>query len=69
MRRWEARQKHVGKKRTKNDVVKPGDSTTTLFAATANFTVNGIKNGIILAVPASKASAQGVLWPARVQQW
>ena len=31
MRTWEARQKHVGKKRTKNDVVKPGGSTTTLL--------------------------------------
>ena len=44
-------------------------STTTLFAATANFTVNGIKNGIILAVPTSKTSAQGVLWPAPVQHF
>ena len=39
---------------------------STRFAATANFTIDGIENGIILAVPTSRA-AQGVMWPARVR--
>jgi hypothetical protein len=35
------------------NVFKPGGSTSTRFPATANVTVDGIENRIILAVPTS----------------
>jgi acetoin utilization deacetylase AcuC-like enzyme len=64
-RKWEMKQKKSGTKTTSDA---PPPSGSTRFAATANFIVDGIENGIILAVPTSKA-AQGVLWPARVQHF
>jgi acetoin utilization deacetylase AcuC-like enzyme len=65
LRKWEMKQKQSGKKKTTRS---PPPSGSTRFAATANFTVDGIENGIILAVPTSKA-AQGVPWPARVRHF
>jgi hypothetical protein len=64
-RKWEMKQKKSGTKTTSDA---PPPSGSTRFAATANFNVDGIEDGIILAVPTSKA-AQGVLWPARVQHF
>jgi acetoin utilization deacetylase AcuC-like enzyme len=64
-RKWDLKQKQSHKKQA-TTVPLPAGSTR--FAATANFNVDGIEHGIILAVPTSKA-AQGVLWPARVQHF
>lgn len=63
IKKWETKQKQLNKKRTSTRVAPPSGSTR--FSATANFTVDGIENGIVLATPTSRA-AQGVLWPARV---
>jgi acetoin utilization deacetylase AcuC-like enzyme len=66
IRKWESKQKLSVKKKTTKSSPQPSGSTR--FAATANFTVDGIENGIVLAVPTSKA-AQGVPWPARVRHF
>eukprot|EP00571_Detonula_confervacea_P017395 CAMPEP_0172301418 /NCGR_PEP_ID=MMETSP1058-20130122/3317_1 /TAXON_ID=83371 /ORGANISM="Detonula confervacea, Strain CCMP 353" /LENGTH=1216 /DNA_ID=CAMNT_0013011523 /DNA_START=309 /DNA_END=3959 /DNA_ORIENTATION=- len=63
IKKWDNKQKQISKKRTTRAAPPSG---STRFAATANFTVDGIENGIVLAVPTSRA-AQGVLWPARVR--
>ena len=69
IRKWEAKQKQSVKKKTTTSTTRtPPTSGSTRFAATANFTVDGIENGIILAIPTSKA-AQGVPWPARVRHF
>lgn len=65
VRKWELKQRQSGKKKA---IIAAPSSSSTRFAATVNFNVDGIENGIILAVPTSKA-AQGVLWPARVQHF
>lgn len=62
IKRYDNKQKQASKK--SRPVVPPSGSTR--FSATVNFNVEGIENGIILAVPSSNA-AQGALWPARVR--
>jgi len=66
IKKWDNKQKQLSKKRNAVRAPPPPPSGSTRFAATANFTVDGIENGIILAVPTNRA-AQGVLWPARVR--
>lgn len=61
IKQWENKLRQDTKKRTSRTT----PSGSTRFASTATFTVDGIEDGIILAVSNSKA-AQEVLWPARV---
>lgn len=63
IKKYDNKQKQLTKKKTAPPA-QPLSSTR--FAATANFTVDGIEHGIVLAVPTSRV-AQGVLWPARVR--
>ena len=63
IKKWDNKQKQLLKQKTTRATPPMG---STRFAATKNFTVDGIEHGIVLAVPTARA-AQGVLWPARVR--
>lgn len=65
IKKWDNKQKLLNKKRA-SVRAGPPPSGSTRFAETAKFTIDGIENGVVLAVPTSRA-AQGVLWPARVR--
>ncbi|KAL9187806.1 hypothetical protein ACHAXT_006184 [Thalassiosira profunda] len=64
IKKWDNKLRAQAKKRAARPVLEKAGSTR--FAATANFTVDGIEHGIILAASPSRA-AQGVMWPARVR--
>ena len=68
MKKWQMKQRAKARKRQANPPrsSKPAPLGSTRFSATANFTVEGIESGIVLATPTSRA-AQNVFWPARVR--